>query len=123
KDSSQTSGTSATVIMKISSTCKPKYSMLHSFTGGSSDGSGPLGNLIFSRDGTTLYGMTEMGGTKGHGVIFSEPVGGGAPTILHSFTGGSLDGSEPFGSLILSGDGTTLYGMTMLGGTLDWGVI
>ena len=61
--------------------------------------------------GSTLYGMTFIGGAHGDGVIFSEPVGGGTPTDLFSFDG--THGGLPEGDLILSG--STLYGMTWKG--------
>ena len=44
------------------------FQLLHSFTGGS-DGSYPHGSLIQS--GSTLYGMTNGGGSGGKGTIFS----------------------------------------------------
>jgi len=56
----------------------------------------------------TLYGMTFSGGSSGLGTIFKFT--GGAIILLHEFQGG-LDGKNPEGSLILSGD--YLYGMTM----------
>ena len=43
--------------------------LLHSFEGGTADGEFPFGSLILS--GTTLYGMTNGGGAKNLGVIFS----------------------------------------------------
>lgn len=75
------------------------------------------GNLALG--GSTLYGMTPEGGANNDGVIFSEPVGGGTPTILFSFD--STHGSNPFGGLVLSG--STLYGMTLSGGANGQGTI
>jgi uncharacterized repeat protein (TIGR03803 family) len=89
-----------------------KQTLLHSFTGGITDGSSPHGSLLLS--GTTLYGMTEFGGQNGQGAIFSYDLTTGAETVLHSFAGGPDDGANPLGSLIISGD--TLYGMTINGG-------
>ena len=43
--------------------------VLHSFTGGTTDGRSPRGSLILS-DGV-LYGMTSLGGSSGTGTIFS----------------------------------------------------
>ncbi len=43
--------------------------ILHSFTGGNADGEYPDGSLIQS--GSTLYGMTNGGGSGGKGTIFS----------------------------------------------------
>ena len=81
-------------------------------------GGHPYGSLIAS--GSMLYGMTEWGGSNySSGVIFSEPVGGGTPTVLFNF--GGTHGSEPYGSLILSG--STLYGMTDGGGADYYGSV
>jgi uncharacterized repeat protein (TIGR03803 family) len=48
-------------------------------------------------------------------------VTGGAPTVLSSFNG--TDGESPEGSLTLSADGSTLYGMTANGGASNDGNI
>jgi len=85
----------------------------------STHGSYPYGDLTLSPDGSTLYGMARQGGTYGYGTIFSEPVGGGTPTVLFNFDG--THGGNPYGSLILSG--STLYGMTAQGGTNGYGTI
>jgi len=95
------------------------YTLLHTFTGGSSDGSQPLGSLTLS--GSTLYGMTDFGGSSGNGVIFSINTNGTGFTLLHTFAGGASDGAGPQGSLTLSG--STLYGTTGNGGSADNGVI
>jgi uncharacterized repeat protein (TIGR03803 family) len=83
----------------------------------STDGASPYGNLTLSADRSTLYGMTSAGGADNDGVIFSIPVTGGTPTVLASFNG--TDGASAYGSLTLSADGSTLYGVTSLGGA-DW---
>jgi uncharacterized repeat protein (TIGR03803 family) len=94
---------------------------LYSFTGIGTDGANPYASLVLSLDGNTLYGMTSSGGSSSEGTIFSEPVTGGTPTILYSFTGVGTDGASPSGSLILSG--STLYGMTGNGGANGFGTI
>jgi uncharacterized repeat protein (TIGR03803 family) len=73
-----------------------------------SPGAYPRGSLI--NIGSTLYGMTEYGGsgTNNGGTIFSLPMSGGTPTVLTSFT--STSGVQPYGSLILNG--SNFYGMT-----------
>ena len=88
---------------------------LFSFDG--THGANPYGSLIIS--GSTLYGMTESGGTNGDGTVFSIPVGGGTPMTLFNFDG--THGANPEGSLILSG--STLYGMTWYGGTNNDGTV
>jgi uncharacterized repeat protein (TIGR03803 family) len=95
------------------------FQTLASFNG--TNGDAPRGDLTLSADGSTLYGMTEYGGAYSDGTIFSIPVTGGAPTTLLSFDG--TNGSEPYGGLTLSADGSTLYGMTTFGGTDSAGTI
>ena len=97
--------------------------LLHEFKGGSGDGRSPLGGLVLSADGNTLFGMTSSGGSTGRGTIFSVPATGGAITLLHDFRGGNGDGRTPQGSLVLSADGNTLYGMTPNGGPGDGGTV
>jgi uncharacterized repeat protein (TIGR03803 family) len=95
------------------------YTLLHEFAHGPADGAYPKGALILS--GSTLYGMTENGGTNGSGTIFKIETNGTGFALLHSFLGGAADGREPNGSLILSG--TTFYGLTQWGGDNDIGTI
>jgi len=96
------------------------FTILHSFAGGSSDGANPsYGSLTLS--GSTLYGMTQNGGSDDKGVIFKINTNGSDFSILRSFAGGTSDGANPNGSLALSD--STLYGMTQNGGPDDKGVI
>ncbi len=85
------------------------YQPLVSFTGtsGSASGEHPLGSLTLN--GTTLYGMTEVGGTDGYGNIFGVGIDGSDYQDLYSFTDGT-DGDYPYGDLTLSSG--TLFGMT-----------
>ena len=87
------------------------FTNLHSFTG-SSDGANPYGGLILS--GNTLYGMANVGGSRGMGTVFAVNTDGTGFTNLYNFTGGR-DGANPYGGLILSSN--TLYGTTYSGGT------
>ncbi len=91
------------------------FTSLLSFTGtgGAYSGSSPFGSLTLS--GSTLYGMTEMGGI-GNGSVFSVGINGSGFANLVSFTGnnGAFPGHWPQGSLTVSG--TNLYGMTYNGG-------
>ena len=93
------------------------YQNLLSFTGsgGTASGEYPLGSLALV--GTKLYGMTFEGGAGGYGNVFNVGTDGTGYQNLVSFTGngGTATGSEPNGSLILSG--TALYGMTAYGST------
>ncbi|HTX64720.1 MAG TPA: immunoglobulin domain-containing protein [Opitutaceae bacterium] len=95
------------------------YSVIHQFAGGATDGANPQGSLTLS--GSTLYGMTRSGGGAGLGTIFKLNTDGSGFTLLHSFGGGTTDGSSPAGSLLLSG--STLFGMTHDGGAYGLGTV
>ncbi len=103
-------------------TIKPNatgFAVLHSFDGGGSDGSYPLGALVAS--GGLFYGMTYSGGAANRGAVFKVNADGTGLTPLHSFAGGPTDGSDPYGSLTsVSG---VLYGMTPHGGGAWQGTI
>lgn len=94
------------------------FGLLHTFTGGIADGANPRGSLTLS--GTKLYGMTSTGGSGG-GAIFGMNTDGSGYGLLHIFNGGFFDGSNPAGSLTLSG--AKLYGMTNIGGSGDTGTL
>jgi uncharacterized repeat protein (TIGR03803 family) len=97
-------------------------SVLYSFQGGSNDGYGPWGGLVFDASGN-LYGTTEFGGSRdgaGFGTVFelSPPsVAGGAwtETVLYSFKGGK-DGVSPVGDTLIFDAAGNLYGTTDEGG-------
>ncbi|MBM3888561.1 MAG: PEP-CTERM sorting domain-containing protein [Verrucomicrobia bacterium] len=95
------------------------YGLLHEFAGGGSDGNRPNRSLIL--DGATLYGMTQFGGDSDDGTVFQINTDGSGFGLLHEFAGGSNDGRDPFGSLML--DGSTLYGTTRYGGDSDLGTL
>ncbi len=109
--------------MIFSITTGGSYNDLHDFTGSITDGANPYGSLTLSSDASKLYGMTSAGG-NGHysanqGIVFSIPVGGGALTDIYDFDASAYapgNARVPYGSLVLSGDGNTLYGMTENGG-------
>ena len=98
------------------------YSIVHSFTGLSfanvllggsanpNDGAYPSGTPLLI--GSTIYGMTQGGGTNGTGSIFEINTDGSGLQVLHSFGAGfgPTDGYSPYGGLVT--DGTHLYGMT-----------
>lgn len=98
------------------------FGVLHDFTGGRNDGSGPqLGHLTLAPSGRVLFGMTRVGGTDDRGTIFRIGTDGRGFDVLHSFTGD--DGSQPYGSLTLDPDGARLYGLTSVGGAGKSGVL
>ena len=77
---------------------------IHNFSG--ADGSDPLGSMVLS--GSTMYGVTHLGGNNSLGSIYSIATNG-AFHSLYSFSSNS--GDEPVGAqLALSG--STIYGNT-----------
>lgn len=98
---------------------------LHDFIGGS-DGSTPLGGVVFGSNGA-LYGTTRYGGSpSGHGTVFelAPPSGtaAGGPwseTVLHTFTS-FPGGHAPYSALVVGSTGV-LYGTTFSGGRTDPG--
>jgi uncharacterized repeat protein (TIGR03803 family) len=96
-----------------------KFTILHSFGSSSNDGHFPYGSLMLN--GTTLYGTTAKGGSKGLGTVFEIDEDGSKYQRLHDFTGGSSDGAKPIDNVILV-DGY-LYGLTTGGGQYNDGTI
>ncbi len=93
------------------------YEVLHRF-GRGADGSEPEAGLINVNG--TLYGTTSHGGSSHEGTVFSITTTG-KEKVLHSFGGGSEDGTEPAAALIdVNG---TLYGTTSYGGVNDDGTV
>lgn len=107
---------------------KLSFTNLHSFAGGSSDGSIPVGTLLIVSN-NTLYGTTSKGGTNNCkcGTVFSvQTTSSASYQVLYSFSyptavGGVSDGSTPYGNLVsING---ILYGTTNLGGSNNLGTI
>jgi len=96
---------------------------LYSFQGDFIDGQGPMGSLVFDKQGN-LYGTTVAGGIgdAGEGTVYKlEPTQQGPwkETILHTFDCFSNnDGCEPQSALIFDQAGN-LYGTTLIGGGGD----
>ena len=97
-------------------TSAQSYRVLKSFNG--SDGQNPWSDMVLA--GSTLYGTTVAGGMSGCGLVFRMNADGSGFAVLKSFTGGS-DGAGPYGGLVLSG--STLYGTTSRGGSMNAGVV
>ena len=93
--------------------------ILHSFSGGSTDGAYPYAGLVLDSGGN-LYGTTYDGGTYGFGTVF-KTAANGQETVLHSFTG-TPDGANSYAGLILDTNGN-LYGTTYDGGTYGFGTV
>ena len=83
------------------------------FSGVNINGAKPYGSLMQAADGK-LYGMTQVGGSSGSGVIFSYVVSSSTYTVVHNFY--APEGAGPLGSLIQATDGK-LYGVTSSGGS------
>lgn len=90
--------------------------VLHRFAGSPNDGANPSAGPIVV--GGTLYGTTTLGGKGcysgggGCGTVYSVSTSR-KETVLHSFLGGSQDGSYPYASL--TDVGGVLYGTTAYG--------
>ena len=97
------------------------FTLLHSFTGRSSDGAYPyFGHLSMDKAGN-LYGVTSGGGAHGNGVLY-EFSKSGTFRVLHSFAGGTSDGCAPSGSVTQDKAGT-FYGTTEYCGSSKAGTI
>ena len=80
------------------------FSVLHHFSGGSSDGAYPyVGSAVVDN---VLYGITYLGGANEACVLYSYDRSSGTYSVNHRFTS---PGGKPFGSLTPVGD--WLYGM------------
>ncbi len=96
------------------------YQVMHHFVAYPTDGAYPFGTLILS--GSTLYGLTAYGGNTRDGTVFKIDTDGTGYQLLHSFDSRVKDnGGVPYGSLTLSG--STLYGMTSIGGSNNMGTV
>jgi uncharacterized repeat protein (TIGR03803 family) len=104
------------------------YTVLYAFTSGT-DGGNPQGSLAIDASGS-LYGTTNIGGLSscmtggaaiGCGVVFKLDLNG-QETVLYTFTGGSNDGANPNGGLVLDSSGN-IYGTTSHGGSADFGTV
>jgi uncharacterized repeat protein (TIGR03803 family) len=93
--------------------------VIYSFKGGL-DGANPYSSVV--RAGTTIFGTTMNGGQFGYGTVF-KLTAAGKETILHNFNSAfpTLDGSYPYGSLVLYKG--ILYGTTTLGGLGNLGTV
>jgi uncharacterized repeat protein (TIGR03803 family) len=109
------------VLLMAGSAWGANFIALHSFTGGTSDGSYPVAALIADPAGN-LYGTTRYGGEFGAGTVFELQRSGKTYTevILYSFQNGD-DGDSPAASLVRDKDGN-LYGTTRLGGPSNAGI-
>jgi uncharacterized repeat protein (TIGR03803 family) len=90
--------------------------VLHTFTGGN-DGANPNGGLLLHA--AKLYGTTVNGGYLDNGTVFQWDLSTGRKTVLHIFTGGTVDGASPAGDVTSSAPGGTYYTNFTLGFLFD----
>ncbi len=109
---------SAIFIFAFCITSNAQFTKLHDFTGSTTDGALPQGNLFY--DGSFLYGMTVNGGATNDGLIFKIKKDGSQFSDMFDFNNVAT-GRYPHGSLI--SDGNYLYGMTQYGGTFTCGTV
>jgi uncharacterized repeat protein (TIGR03803 family) len=108
----------ALVLAGTTAVAQGSFGVLHSFTGAANDGAIPEGTPLLI--GSSLYGVTYLGGSNSEGTVFQVTTNGTGFNLVYSFTGGT-NGANPYGSLV--SDGSTLYGMTFNGGVKDGGVL
>ena len=85
---------------------------------GTNDGINPYGSLLLN--GTTLYGTTRLGGSKGNGTVFQINTDGTGYDRIWEFQT-APDAAKPIDNVILVDN--TLYGMTESGGVCGNGAI
>ena len=98
-----------------------KETILHTFTGGSSDGEFPYYTSLLMDTSGTLYGITAQGGTSNRGVVYKLSKSGRLK-VLHSFIGGTTDGCFPYGTLAIDTEGN-FYGTTYKCGSANAGIV
>ncbi len=111
---SQNSG----VVYKLSKS--GTLTLLHSFTGGTTDGCSAHGTPTMDKEGN-LYGTTSRCGFGSHGIVWKVSKKG-TEIVLHNFAGGSSDGENPISGVILDAQ-NNLYGNTQAGGVSDDGTV
>lgn len=95
------------------------FKILHNFGNpATTDGVNPFGSLMLN--GTTLYGTTQLGGSKNNGTVFQIDTTGDNYARIYDFQNGS-DAMNPIDNVILLNN--TLYGTTENGGLCGNGAI
>ena len=100
--------------------------ILHSFDGGTTDGSSPVASLVLHAG--KLYGTTQVGpagASSNSGSVFElapDGSGGWTENILHTFTNNGTDGYTPDAGVMFDSAGN-LYGTTNSGGANGYGTV
>jgi len=92
---------------------------VHDFGGAPFDAGFPLAAPVLGPDGS-LYGTSQRGGYSDIGVAWKVAADGTA-TMLHSFSGGGADGSQPYAGLLFANG--ALYGVSNTDDVSGAGVI
>lgn len=100
----------------ISYSLLAQETVVHSFT---SETARFYDNQLIT-DGSFLYGVRYDGHVNGNGAVFRIAKDGADFELIHVFDD-PINGANPVGTLVISG--STLYGMTVLGGVNNVGVI
>jgi uncharacterized repeat protein (TIGR03803 family) len=90
--------------------------VLHSFSGGTTDGWSPYGGVVMDGAGN-LYGTTRYGGSPGPGTVY-KITPAGTESLLYSFD--AVNGANPGAGLIIDNAGN-LYGTTVNNGGNGYG--
>jgi uncharacterized repeat protein (TIGR03803 family) len=111
------------VIFKLSKSGRLWHeTVLYTFTGGA-DGGAPNGVILGTHG--ELYGSAAVGGNSGDGVVFEvspSSSAGWTETVIYNFTGGTVGGRNPNGTLVTDSSGR-LYGTTAYSGTSGGGLV
>ncbi len=86
------------------------------------NGSQPLeGTLVYNKNNKLFYGVTSNGGCYDNGVLFSfNPLTGKYATLINFNV---LNGSNPYGGLLMDTLNGLLYGTAYMGGADDDGIL
>ena len=106
------------VVYKLSK--KGKLTLLHSFTGGTTDGCYALGTPAMDKTGN-LYGTAEACGASSAGIVW-KVTKKGTETVLYNFTGSTSDGGYPVSGVARDAKGN-LYGDCEAGGASSDGTV
>ncbi|HTB06957.1 MAG TPA: choice-of-anchor tandem repeat GloVer-containing protein [Bacteroidia bacterium] len=85
------------------------------------NGSYPLGSLLFNPLDSLLYGMTNLGGSTNNGVVFSYNTKTGKDSVRFNMT--TAKGGTSSGSFVFNPNDSLLYAMAGYGGVNNQGAL